>query len=46
VFNAAYSGLTCCSSTLLNNTAPLGADLDNLGTVSIDSTSTIGVVSP
>ena len=44
VFNAVYCNLILQGSTLLNNTAPLGADLYNLGTLSIDSTSTIGVI--
>jgi predicted outer membrane repeat protein len=44
VFNAVSCSLICQGSTLLNNSAPLGADLYNLGTVSIDSSSTIGVI--
>ena len=33
-------------STVLNNSAALGADLYNLGTVTIDATSIIGVIGP
>jgi predicted outer membrane repeat protein len=46
VFNAAYCNLIVHGSTLLHNMAPLGADLYNLGRVSIDSASTIGVSYP
>jgi predicted outer membrane repeat protein len=46
VFNAVSCNLIVRSSTLLNNQAPLGADLFNLGTLSIDSASTVGVISP
>jgi predicted outer membrane repeat protein len=46
VLNAANCNLILRGSTLLNNLAPLGADLYNLGIVSIDSTSTVGVIGP
>jgi hypothetical protein len=46
VFNAANCNLILRGSTLLHNLAPLGADLYNLGIVSIDSASTVGVIYP
>jgi predicted outer membrane repeat protein len=46
VFNAVSCDLILHGSTLLNNLAPLGADLYNLGTVSSDSASTVGVIYP
>ena len=48
IFNAqssAYNRLTISGSTVLNNSSPLGADLYNLGFLSV-SNSTIGVIGP
>ena len=32
------------SSSIFGNTAPVGADVDNLGVLDLDSTSTIGIL--
>jgi predicted outer membrane repeat protein len=45
IFNAKQNGrLTITSSVVKNNTAPVGADLDNLGQVKISKDSTVGVI--
>jgi hypothetical protein len=45
IFNAASGTLTVKDSTVLNNVAPLGADLYNLGALTLDD-STVGVIGP
>jgi hypothetical protein len=45
VFNGASGTLTVKDSTMLDNVAPFGADLDNLGAVTLDD-STVGVSGP
>jgi len=45
VENAASGTLAVNDSTVLNNVAPLGADLDNLGALTLKD-STVGVISP
>jgi hypothetical protein len=44
IFNAKHAKLTITFSTVLDNTAPIGADLDNAGSVKIGSGSTVGVI--
>jgi hypothetical protein len=46
VFNAKDGKLTVQSSTVKSNTAPLGADLYNLGWLKISSDSSVGVIGP
>src|SRR5262249_22546462 len=43
IFNGASGTLTVKDSTALHNVAPLGADLDNLGAMTLDD-STVGVL--
>ena len=45
IFNAASGTLSVDDSTVLKNVAPLGADLDNLGTLTLND-STVGVIGP
>jgi predicted outer membrane repeat protein len=45
IFNGASATLTVKDSTVLNNTAPSGADLYNLGALILDD-STVGVIGP
>jgi hypothetical protein len=45
LFNAATGTLTVKDSTVLGNTAPSGADLYNLGALTLDD-STVGVIGP
>jgi hypothetical protein len=45
IYNGTSGTLTLKHSTVLNNLAPLGADLYNLGVVTLDD-STIGVIGP
>jgi hypothetical protein len=45
LFNGSSGALAVKDSTVLNNVAPLGADLDNLGVLTLDD-STVGVLGP
>jgi CSLREA domain-containing protein len=45
IFNAASGILVVKDSTVLNNVAPLGADIYNLGALTLDD-STVGVIGP
>jgi predicted outer membrane repeat protein len=45
IFNGASGTLAVKDSTVLNNVAPLGADLYNLGALTVDD-STVGVIGP
>jgi len=45
IFNAASGTLAVKDSTVFNNVAPLGADIYNLGALTLDD-STVGVVGP
>jgi hypothetical protein len=45
IFNGASGTLTVKDSTVLHNVAPLGADLYNLGALTLDD-STVGVIGP
>ena len=45
VFNGASGTLTVKDSTVLNNVAPSGADIYNLGALTLDD-STVGVLGP
>jgi hypothetical protein len=45
IFNAASGTLTVKDSTVTNNTAPSGADIYNLGALTLDD-STVGVIGP
>jgi predicted outer membrane repeat protein len=45
IFNGASGALTVKDSTVLSNVAPLGADLYNLGALTLDD-STVGVIGP
>jgi hypothetical protein len=45
IFNAASGSLAVKDSTVLHNVAPLGADLYNLGALTLDD-STVGVIGP
>jgi hypothetical protein len=42
IFNARPGHLTIVSSVVLENSAPVGADLDNLGSVKISKDSSVG----
>jgi predicted outer membrane repeat protein len=46
IYNPSGARLTLRGSTLLDNSSPLGADLYNLGILSIEAGSTIGVMFP
>jgi hypothetical protein len=45
IFNAASGAVTIADSVVLNNLAPLGADLYNLGSATVND-STVGVIGP
>jgi predicted outer membrane repeat protein len=45
IFNAASGALTIDDSSVEHNSAPVGADLDNLGSVTLND-STVGVIGP
>jgi hypothetical protein len=45
ILNAASGTLAVKDSTVLNNIAPLGADIYNLGALTLDD-STVGVIGP
>jgi predicted outer membrane repeat protein len=45
IFNGASGTLAVKDGTVLHNVAPLGADLDNLGALTLDD-STVGVIGP
>jgi predicted outer membrane repeat protein len=45
IFSGAPGALAVKDSTVLNNVAPLGADLYNLGALTLDD-STVGVIGP
>jgi hypothetical protein len=45
IFNGASGTLAVKDSTVLSNVAPLGADLYNLGALTLDD-STVGVIGP
>jgi hypothetical protein len=45
IFNAASGAVTIADSSVATNSAPVGADLDNLGSVTLND-STVGVLGP